>query len=249
MRNEIFDLFHLSYIFGSLLITAVLIFVIRKKVTQRTHFNHLVKFFGLLTVFLHLSPLWLDFLIYGRAEVNDNMIFPIFFCNLSMYLLLIVAFLEKRNTPFFKCLAMVTAYSGIIGALISLIYPEYYVSGEGLTYPIIKSMLSHSTMLIGGFILVIGHYFPVQKRNTLIYFIGMLGFGFIGLVVNLLFRLYHLGPVNAMYLQKPPLEEAPFLNVFVITALMLITIFGLTTLHEKLTKGKVTFKKVETVQI
>jgi len=63
---------------------------------------------------------------------------------------------------------------------------------------------------------MVGGYFKIQKQNTIVYFVGLLIFCLIGIGVNQTFALASLNAPNAMFLQHPPIEDVPFLNVFVI---------------------------------
>lgn len=237
MKNQIFDLFHISYILVSLGLTVLILWLAKKYIKTAKSKNIFLKVSGIITVFLHLSPLWVDYLKDGNASVADNMLFPIYFCNLAMILLLMTSFIEDKNSKFFKYLAITTSYAGILGSIISLFYPEYYLYAEGLSFGVVKSMLSHSTMLIGCLYLMIGNYFKVERKNAIVFLVGLLCLGFIGLCVNIIFVLSGQPNPNAMYLQRPPLEEIPFLNGPVIGGLLIGTVFLIGYIRElKLSK-------------
>ncbi len=220
---SMFDGPHLIYIFASLLATVLIIFLALKFIKKQKHKDTFLKFWAFATVFLHLLPLWTKFLSGEDPIANDNMLFPIFFCNLSMYLLVVTAFWGDKSSKGFKYFAIVTAYSGILGALISLFYPEYYFEdGVMLKLGVMKSLLSHSTMLIGCLYILLGNYFKISlKENTLIFTGGMVVFLLIGILVNAIFRWAGLDGPNAMYLQHPPIEGVPFLNTFTIGVAMI----------------------------
>lgn len=240
-RYQLFDGFHIMYIVISLLLTGGILYLASKYLKKESHKEAFLKFWGLITFLLHISPLWLDFLRNGQASVADNMLFPIFFCNLSMFLLMITSFISNKKTIGFRYFATVTAYAGSFGALISLFYPQYYLEGSRMTWGIMKSMLSHSTMLVGCAYLMIGKYFKIERKNTIIYTIGLLGFGFIGILVNLTFKLAGLydpatGYPNAMFLLRPPIEDVKFLNFFVISIGMILLVYIFSYLMEKISK-------------
>ncbi len=241
--GQLFDLVHLSYIVISLLVTTALLIAGKRLLIDDQGKQVYLKVFALLTFFLHTSVLWVDFLKNGSAMAPDNILFPIYFCNCSMYMLVIVAFWERRDTKWFRYFAIVTAYSGIFGALISLFYPAYYLGASSIfEWSVFKSMLSHSTMLVGCAWLLVGGFAPIRKDNALVYFVGLLGFGLIGLIVNGLFHATGLNDPNAMYLQHPPLAEAPFLSAYTISALMVLLIYLFTLAYaaykEKKLMGK-----------
>lgn len=106
-----------------------------------------------------------------------------------------------------------------------------------LELSVMKSMLSHSTMMIGSLYLMTGNYFKVTlKENTIVYGIGLLCCGLLGLAVNGLFALAGLPQPNAMFLQTPPIEEVPFFNFFVIALLMMVVVAATSYTIETLQK-------------
>ena len=231
--GSLFDLTHLIYIFVSLSITFLLLYIAKKYFSKSFLNEWFLKFFALSTFFLHISPLWINFLNNGSSLVADNMIFPIYFCNLSMYMLMIVAFWGNKKSKAFKNVALFTGYAGIFGSLISLFYPDYYLGASSIfEWGVFKSMLSHSTMLVGALWIFLGKYVDIRLNHTYKYFIGLLGYGIIGLVVNNLFEANNLVNPNAMYLTKPPLEEFAFLNWFTISFLMVLFIGVFTYIYE-----------------
>jgi len=235
MYGSLFDLSHVTYIIISLGLTALFLWLPTKAFTCQKHKDMYLKFWAWATFFLHISPLWIEFLKGNQAIAADNMLFPIYFCNLSMYLLVVVAIWGNKKTKAFNYLATMTGYAGTLGALISLFYPEYYIHGGSIfEWGVFKSMLSHSTMLIGSLYLIVGGYFKVEKQNTIIYAAGLLIFGLIGIIVNQTFAWAGLNEPNAMFLQRPPIEEVPFLNAYVIALMMVVLIFGMTSLVDYL---------------
>lgn len=242
----LFDGPHLLYIFISLILTILILYLATKYIKKFKHKEWFLKFWAVLTVFLHWLPLWVSHLQGQDAIAANNQLFPIYFCNMSMYLLVITAFWGDKKSKSFHYLSVITCYAGALGALISLFYPEYYLgSGNIFELGVIKSMLSHSTMLIGSLYLMTGKYFKVKlKDNVIIYGVGLLGFGVIGLAVNGLFALVGLPQPNAMFLQKPPIEEVPFLNVFVIALLMMLVVAGISYTIEYLETKRTAKEKV-----
>ncbi len=237
--GEWFDGAHVTYIIVSLGVTVLLLYLATRHLKTQRGKDVFLKVFALLTFFLHVSILWHDFLAHGSAAVPDNILFPIYFCNLSMYMLMITAFWGKKDGKAFGAIAIMTAYGGFFGAMISLIYPEYYFGHANIfEWGVIKSMTSHSTMLIGSLWLFLGGYVPIRKKNTFVYFGGLLVYGVIGLGVNAIFAASGLGDPNAMYLSHPPLAEAPFLNCWTIAALMVIVIHLSTLVYERVKKTR-----------
>jgi hypothetical protein len=227
--GQLFDQTHIAYILISLSLTIILLVLAKRNLKT---FKHKMLFFNisaLLTFFLHISVLWVDFLKNGSAGVPDNILFPIFFCNLSMYLMIFLSLYPNKETKIFEMFAIVIGYAGFFGAMISLMYPAYYLGAASMfEWGVLKSMLSHSTMLLGSTWLIVGGFFKIKPFNAVIYFIGLLFYGLVGIIVNQTFSLFGLYNPNAMYLNHPPLSDVPILNFFVIAMLMvlLISIFG-----------------------
>lgn len=88
----------------------------------------ILKSAGIATVVIHVSSVWVEFLILGHAEAYANILFPIFFCNLAMYMLLISGLIRNKEGFAFRWISTFAAYAGTIGALISLFYPDYYLA-------------------------------------------------------------------------------------------------------------------------
>ena len=232
--GTLFDLTHILYIFISLLVSILLLILAKKYLVNQNQKDIFLIVFGLLTFFLHISILWVDFLKTGSAQAPDNVLFPIYFCNLSMYLLLTTSLWTNKKSKIFFYLAIMTAYSGFFGATISLFYPSYYLGSTSIfEWGVLKSMLSHSTMWIGSIWLIVGGYFKIDKKNVIVFVSGLLIFGLIGLVVNGIFDLAGLNPPNAMYLQHPPLEEVPFLSAYLIGLLMALLILLFSNFYQK----------------
>lgn len=231
--GQLFDLTHLIYIAVSLSTTALLLAYAKKRLVTQKGKDRFLKYAGAATFLLHISILWVDYLKNGSASAPDNVLFPKYFCNFCMYMLMIVAFWGNKRTKTFQAVATFTAYGGFFGAMISLFYPEYYLGAASIwEWAVLKSMLSHSTMLLGCVWILLGGYVPVRKTNALVYLGGLAAAGIVGLLLNGLFALCGLPAPNAMYLQNPPLEELPFFSCWTISALMVLVVWGFTAAVE-----------------
>lgn len=224
--GSLFDMHHIAYIIVSLSVTLMALVFGHRHLRSAKGRRRFLKVFALLTVFLHISGLWVSYLKTGQALVADNILFPIFFCNMSMYLLLIVAFIENKMTKRYEHLATFTAYAGIFGGLISLFYPDYYLGASSMfQWNVFKSMTSHSTMVIGSLWLFVAGYAKIKPSNVITYAVGLLFYGLIGIIVNQTFIHFGLRHPNAMYLDHPPLSDVPMLNFMTIPLLMILVIW------------------------
>lgn len=221
--GAIFDLNHSLYIIVSLALTAFLIWLGARIKTENGRHSYLCLW-GLLTFFLHISWLWSQFLTNGgEALAPANILFPIYFCNLCMYTLCVCGLLRRTDTRLFRLLATFTAYGAFFGSMISLFYPDYYIgSTEGFfEWGVFKSLLSHSTMLVGALYLFTSGYVRVRWSNLLVFGGGLLICGGIGLGINALFTAVGIESPNAMYWDAPPITEAAWITNYVIAAAML----------------------------
>jgi hypothetical protein len=228
----LFDTTHTLYIIISLLSTVLILFLGRKYIKSERNKTRFLRFFSVGTFVLHISIIWTTYLTndinYGFAF--DNILFPIYFCNFSMYCLMACSFMDTKKR-YYRPFATFTAWAGIFGSLISLFYPEYYLGNPSLKeWPVLKSMLSHSTMLVGCLYLFVGGYVKLNLKNVLYYSYGLIGCLFVGLFNNTFLGLFGKNP-NSMYLKEPPLSEAPFLNCITISLLMLLLIFICAEIH------------------
>ncbi|MDD3191556.1 MAG: YwaF family protein [Bacilli bacterium] len=222
----LFDTTHVLYILFSLTFTITILILAKKYISKEGGKTVFLRFFGVGTFLLHISIIWVTYLQgdinYGYAY--DNILFPIYFCNLAMYCLIICSFL-KKETKFFKAFATFTAWAGIFGSLISLFYPDYYLHNPTLRdWAVLKSMLSHSTMLIGSLYLFVGNFVKMDLKNVLYFSYGLIGCLIVGLFNNLFLGIFDKN-INSMYLKQPPLSDLPYLNFLTIPLLMLVIIF------------------------
>ncbi len=224
-------------------------------IKKQKHKDLFLKTFALATFVVHISIMWVDFLKSGSADAPDNILFPIYFCNLAMYLLITVAFMKNKNSKLFNILATFTAYAGMFGALITL-FENHYFAGENpvLSYYNFKSMISHSLMLVGSLYLFVGGYVKVKVKNALYFVYGLAGCFVLGTGINLLFAACNLPAPNAMFLQASAVDGVSFLTGYFIGPVMLVLIFVFTVIFEMFAfkKGdrwynhlKSTFKKVK----
>lgn len=212
-------------------VALMVVFRIRLK-TERTRVRFL-QFFAVITVFIHFSSLWVDFFKTGSATVQSTMLLPIHPCNVIMWLLLIVAFLKKREGIAYKLLSEFVFWAGTVCGSIGIIFNENFGNNPTLAdYEVLKGMLSHSTMLIGCIWLLVGGFVKIRVSNTISVATGLLGFVIDGCIINTLYSIFELPPCNSMYLLTAPFEAAPWLNTLVIGIIGVSVCFIITTIHE-----------------
>ena len=58
--------------------------------------DFIMKFAAVITVALHFSPLYVEFFKSGSTEAYETMMFPLYPCNVAMWMLVIVAFFKNN---------------------------------------------------------------------------------------------------------------------------------------------------------
>ena len=243
----LFDSYHIWYIIISLAATIGLLigFMFIKKSKYK---NWVLMFFALATFVLHISSMYVNYLTDGAANADKSIMFPIYFCNLAMYLFLIVAFIKNKEGKVFKNLALFTAYAGIIGAIVSLIYPQYYLDSQNMfQWGTFKSLLSHSTLLVGCLYLFTGGFVKIRVFSSLaVTGAGLIGCGIIGAFLNWLFVTCGLSSPNSMYLTAPAIDGEPALMGWWIALMIMALVFIISVIIEYFTvpKGKRWYNKM-----
>ena len=228
-----FNLSHILYIVISLVITIGLLigFSFIKKQKGK---DWVLKGFALATFILHISIMWVDFLQHGgHAEAPGYVLWPIFFCNMCMYIYLIVAFIPNKQGRAFKWLATFVAYGAFFGGMITLFFSDYLANDPNMTQWItVKSLLSHSTMMLGCIYLFVGGYVKIRVKNLIPFCCGLVGALLIGVFLNWLFPACGIPSPNSMYLQQPALDGTPFYG-YVMAPIMVVSIFIFTVIWEQ----------------
>lgn len=235
-----YNAIQLGYIIVSLVLTIAILIAAHFLIKTEKNKERFLKFWALATFVIHISVMWVNYLQDGSAVAPDSVLFPIYFCNAAMYTLMIVAFMKNKDGKLFKVLATFVAYAGTFGALIT-VFESHYFAGPNpdLTYGSIKSMLSHSTMMVGSLYLFVGGFVKIRVSNLFWFCVGLIGCLFIGIFINSLFAWCGLPSPNSMYLVKSAIDDVPLFTGYFIAAVMvvLITIFTVTWEFFALKKG------------
>lgn len=235
----LFDLTHNLYMIISAIISIGILFCARIFIKEDNHKSLFLKFFAIITVLIHISSLWVDFLSTGTAVIQESVLFTIYPCNVMMWLLVICAFSKKPQSKFSKVLFEFTFYSGMFCGIIGIVLNENYASNPNiLNWNILKGLLSHSTMIIGCAYLLVGKFINIRVSNTFSVFCGLILFLVNGYAINGLYLLFGRGEANSMYLQSLPFENLPWLNTYIMGLLALLVVFIFTIIFEQLFVNK-----------
>lgn len=227
------------------LITFVIIFVIMKicikKITKDSTKDFVLKFVSVLVVIIHYSSLYVDFFSNnGEAMIENNMILPVYPCNIIMWLLLIVAFTKNKESKTYKSLSEFTFIGGTLCGLIGVLFNINFLNNpDFLDYDILKGLISHTVMIFGTIFLYVFDYVKLEVSRTMKSILnGLVLFSLCGLAINVLFAIFDIPSVNAMFMLEPPLPNVPFFNFFTIGLLGLILSFIGLNIFENFTLPK-----------
>jgi hypothetical protein len=237
---DMFNLQHILYMVISFGLSGVLVFFGKKYIKTDAGHDKIIRFLAVITVLIHISTLWVDFFLNaGVVEVEDNMLIPIYPCNVIMWMLVIVSAMRRRGGVVYRILSEFTCLGGIVCGFIGIFLNANFDSNPTLAdYDILKGMLSHSTMLLGCIWLLSAGIVKIRMRNVLSAVCGLLVFLFDGLAVNSLFAKYGIEECNSMYLLEPPFESMPWLTTVVMGIAGVSVAIILATVYEKLVLKK-----------
>jgi hypothetical protein len=213
---------HIIYIVVSLVLTigALIGFSFVKKQFWK---DFILKVCAVLTFVIHISIMWVDFLQTGAATAYEYILFPKYLCNLCMYLLLIVAFMRNKEGRTFQYLATFLAYAAFFGGMITLFLSDYLAADPLMEkYETVKSLLSHSIMMLGTLYLFVGGYVKIRILNMLPFVGGMVATALLGWFINGLYAWFGRGEPNAMYLQRTAMDGVDFFTGYGIGLCMIV---------------------------
>ena len=230
---NLFDLPHTLYVLISGLLTAVGLILTAKYCRTQKQKDVVLKASALVTVALHYSNLWVDFFSTGTATLGQNQLLAVYPCNVMMWLLLVAAFIKKRNSAFYTVLAESVFWVGTICGVVGILFNANYSNNPNLLdYGIFQGLISHTTMVFGCIYMLVGKYVRIRVFNVFSAACCLLLFVVDGAIVNGLFALCDIPPVNAMFLQEPPFPSLPWLNPLLMGVVILGVFFGLLALYE-----------------
>lgn len=234
-----FDLTHILYMVISGILSAAILYLMHEYFKSPDKKIAGLKFFAIITVIIHYSSLWVDFLKEGSADVPSVMLFPIHPCNVCMWLLVASAFAKKKSGTAYRLLTEFTFWGGTVCGFIGILLNENYDSTPSLLdYDVLKGLLSHSTMLIGCIYLLVSGIVKIRVKNVFSVVAGLLLFVVDGAIINTLYAIFKLDPCNSMYLLEAPFPDIPWLITPVMGLAGVVLVFICTALYEKFSLPK-----------
>lgn len=234
-----FDTGHISYMVVSAILSGIILYLMCRFLKTEERKTAGLKFFAVITVIIHYSSLWVDYLRDNAAEIESPMLFPIYPCNVCMWLLVIVAFMKNKNSTVFRLLSEFLVLGGTVCGSIGIILNENYDSTPSLLdYDVLKGLLSHSTMLIGIIYLLASGFVKIRVKNVISVVAGLMIFFVDGVVINSLYSIFGLEPCNSMYLLEAPFPDMPWLITPVMGIMGVAVAFAITATYEQLALPK-----------
>ncbi|RMA78661.1 integral membrane YwaF-like protein [Metamycoplasma subdolum] len=235
----LFDKVHWTYIILTFVCTILLLaagYYIKKK----EHKNIFLGFFAWGTFLIHISTLWVDFFINNPVVIqrHSSILITVYFCNLCMFALLFCSMFKNKEGRLFKHFATFVAWGGTIGSLITTFYPDFYMDYPTIDWGTMKSMMSHTFMLIGCLYLFVGKYIKLRVSNLISFFYGLVAVLIIGLALDGILKYtgkkygLHVTDESPMYIYKGPIPDVKWLTGPVIALFMMVLIFIIASIYE-----------------
>ena len=187
-----------------------------------------LKLLALVTLLLHWSILHYRFLRDGRTTTVANVLFPLYPCNLAMYLLFFVAFFkpgdkEGRAHKVWYVLAVFTAYLGFVGSVSTLAFPYWWTRQQTVwSWETLQGIFSHAALLLASLYLVVGKFIRVQWRNIAVLIIGGILMIGLGHIMQAMLHARNITGHNPMFLFRSPVAGMDFFTWHLIYSLALI---------------------------
>jgi hypothetical protein len=228
-NGNMFNTQHVLYMVISGILTAGLLCLAWRFATSDRSRNFILKFSAVITVVIHYSSLWVDYFASGgSAQVENNMILPVYPCNVVMWMLLIAAFTENKRSLPFRMLSDFCFYVGTVCGIIGIAFNVNFGNTPTLAdYDILKGMLSHSTMLFGCIYMRVGKFMKVRMFNIVSIVTGLAIFILCGVAVNQLYEHFGMEPPDGMFLKSNPYTDVSPITLGIIAIAFLFCFLAL----------------------
>lgn len=174
---------------------------------------------------------------------NPNLLFPIYPCNLVMWGLLIMAFLNKESKAF-KCFADFLFLFGIVSGVFGLIANgDYFSEATPRDWDIYKSVVAHSIMIFNLLCIPTLGFFKLEPvKNLIRTAIGVGVMAIDGLYCSVV--AFYVGGKemvkiwNAMFLWTTPIPGLEIVRFYIVMPMFLALLAGVLFLTDYLIKKK-----------
>lgn len=194
---KIFGVEHLLYLLVVIFLMVVVYYTIIRRVKTEEAADRVIRIIGFV---LFLSILWNRLSICITDHTWDFL--PGTFCGATSLALSIFTMTLKKDSPVFHSVA----YTGLLGGLITLIYPDFIGQSDSIFYAKTISGLVHHTVMVFLVLMMLRLGFLKPKLKKWHY----LPLGLSLYMVYGLFLITALGYGDAMYIYHPALEGTIF---------------------------------------
>lgn len=194
---KVYGVEHILYLVFVVVIYFIGFWLIKKYVKNEDAVKKMVRIIGLL---LFLSILW-NRLSIAILRDGWNSFIPGTFCGATSLALSISALTLRKDHPVFHCVV----YVGLLGGLLTIIYPDFIGQDSSFFYPMTISGVWHHTVMLFLAIVMIWKGYIIPKLRKWVYLA-------LGLCVYMTFGIFLitvLGYGDAMYIYYPILEGTP----------------------------------------
>ena len=172
------------------------------------------------------------------ALLEDNMVLPVYPCNVTMWLCTTLSFLMiigKKHSKVFIHLAEFTFLGGSICGFVGMAFNINFLNVPSVNdFYVMKGLISHVPMeFCCVYLFVMGYVKIYTPRNMVSCIIGLVLFLLCAVYCKAVYKVTGFEDVNPMFLNAP-YAKYPFLNFFTAFPIILILEFGLLTLFERL---------------
>ena len=223
-----FNTQHILYMVISGLATIVLLMLFSRYAKTQQQKDKILKFFAIITVVIHLSDAWVNyFTTAGQETISSVHILPIYPCNVVMWMLLAAALIPNKKNLIFQILSEFCVFIGIICGIVGIVLNVNFDNTPTLAdYEILKSMLSHSTMLLGCLYLMVGGYVHLRLFNALSVAVGLATFVICGATMNWLYEHFGMEAPDGMFLRSNPyFSFSPVVPGIILVAVMAVVLW------------------------
>lgn len=195
---KIYGLEHILYVAISAALMTISIILIKRFVKNDKDLRLVIRIIGL---FLLAAIIWNRISICLVARSFKSLL-PNTFCGSSSLFLALSAIFLPRNHKVFHCVA----YVGFVGALLTLIYPDFIGQADSIFYSkTISGLVHHTIMFFLVLVMFITKYIEPDIKQIPIMMIGLSFYITYGV-----FLITILDYSDSMQIYHPILEGTPF---------------------------------------
>ncbi|NLG82868.1 MAG: hypothetical protein GX490_10210 [Bacilli bacterium] len=207
---KIYGIEHILYLLVTILTFSLTLQLIKKKVTTEDKQVKLMKILGLILLLAILS----NRITICIEDKTIKYFFPSTYCGASSLALSLGLLFLKRDSKFFHSVS----YTGFIGGMLTLIYPDFLPQDDSLFYPpTITGLLHHTIMVYIVIVMVMIKYLEPALKKWYLLPIGLNFYLFYGLILITVFNYE-----DAMYIFTPAIPGTIFdwfvLGIIVLSA-------------------------------